>query len=243
MTEAVVSAAWLAATRWSASATRLRARRFASTCASSSCWRTRRASSWRIKLLGALQQRGLRLADGHAGDRLEQLELALVRLLELLLELLGVHLAVGDALLAPLELEAAAVELLLAVEQPLLDLLEPAALVVQLALELGAHLDRLLARLDAAPRAGSPPPGASRVREQLVTRCGAPRRHASRPPSGARAATRDRSDQEPDQHPVTISISLLPLLRGVARGGLSPERDRTDAIGSREPPGLLQKAS
>ena len=32
----VVSAAWLAATRWSASATRLRARRFASTCASSS---------------------------------------------------------------------------------------------------------------------------------------------------------------------------------------------------------------
>ena len=48
ITEAVVSAAWLAATRWSASATRLRARRRASTCASSSCWRTRRASSCRI---------------------------------------------------------------------------------------------------------------------------------------------------------------------------------------------------
>ena len=34
--DTVVSAAWLAATRWSASATRFRARRFASACASSS---------------------------------------------------------------------------------------------------------------------------------------------------------------------------------------------------------------
>ena len=45
--ETVVSAAWLAATRWSESATRLRARRLASICASSSSSRTRRASSWR----------------------------------------------------------------------------------------------------------------------------------------------------------------------------------------------------
>ena len=47
--ETVVSAAWLAATRWSASATRLRARRRASDCASSSICRTRRASSWRTR--------------------------------------------------------------------------------------------------------------------------------------------------------------------------------------------------
>ena len=47
-TETVVSAAWLAATRWRASATRLRARRFASMRASSSSCLTCRASSWRI---------------------------------------------------------------------------------------------------------------------------------------------------------------------------------------------------
>ena len=45
--ETVVSAAWLAATRCSASATRFRARRFASARASSSSCRTRRASSCR----------------------------------------------------------------------------------------------------------------------------------------------------------------------------------------------------
>ena len=44
----VVSAVWLAATRWSASATRVRARRLESVRASSSSWRTGRASSWRI---------------------------------------------------------------------------------------------------------------------------------------------------------------------------------------------------
>ena len=47
ISETVVSEAWLAATRWRASATRLRARRFASARASSSACRTRRASSWR----------------------------------------------------------------------------------------------------------------------------------------------------------------------------------------------------
>ena len=45
----VVSAVWLAATRCSASATRFRARRRASPRASSSAWRTERASSWRIR--------------------------------------------------------------------------------------------------------------------------------------------------------------------------------------------------
>ena len=45
--DTVVSAAWLAATRWRASATRLRARRFASVRASSSIWRTMRPRSWR----------------------------------------------------------------------------------------------------------------------------------------------------------------------------------------------------
>ncbi len=47
--DTVVSAAWLAATRWSASATRLRARRFASVRASSSACLTVRASSCRTR--------------------------------------------------------------------------------------------------------------------------------------------------------------------------------------------------
>ena len=107
--ETVVSAAWLAATRWSASATRLRARRLASDCASSSICRTRRASSWRTSSSERCQHLGLRLVDGHPGDALELDELLLLRRLQLLLELAGVHLAVGDSLLAPVELGRAAV--------------------------------------------------------------------------------------------------------------------------------------
>ena len=48
-TVTVVSAVWLAATRWSASAINARARRRDSVRASSSCWRTLLASSWRIR--------------------------------------------------------------------------------------------------------------------------------------------------------------------------------------------------
>ena len=52
------------------------------------------------QLLGLLEEARLRLAHGHAGDALELLELTLLRLLEVVLKLLRVHLAVGDALLA-----------------------------------------------------------------------------------------------------------------------------------------------
>ena len=69
--ETVVSAAWLAATRWRASATRLRARRRASDCASSSSWRTRRASSWRTSSSERVEDLRLRLVHGHAGDALQ----------------------------------------------------------------------------------------------------------------------------------------------------------------------------
>ena len=100
------------------------------------------------QVLGALEQHRLRLADGHAGDRLEQVHLALVRLFQLELQLLRVRLAVGDTLLAALELEVLPLELVLAGQQPLLALLESPALVVQLPFQLGADLDRLLARLD-----------------------------------------------------------------------------------------------
>ena len=121
------------------------------------------------QVLGALEQHRLRLADGHARDRLEQVQLALVRLLQLQLQLLRVRLAVGDALLAALQLGSLPLELVLARQQPLLALLQPPALVVELALEVGADLDRLLARLDLRLA----PDGlglARRLLEQLVAR-------------------------------------------------------------------------
>src|SRR5689334_13577003 len=62
------------------------------------------------KLLGPLEQVGLGLVHGHARDPLERAELAVARVLELLLELLRVHLAVGDALLAAAELRQLAVD-------------------------------------------------------------------------------------------------------------------------------------
>ena len=100
-TETVVSAVWLAATRWSASATMLRARRFASSRASSSSLAHAARELVPDQLLRALEQVRLRLADGHPGDALELAELALAGLFQLVLELLSVGLAVGDPLLAP----------------------------------------------------------------------------------------------------------------------------------------------
>ena len=52
------------------------------------------------ELLGLLEEARLRLVHGHAGDALELGELTLLRLFEVVLELLDVHLAVRDALLA-----------------------------------------------------------------------------------------------------------------------------------------------
>ena len=102
--DTVVSAAWLAATRCSASATRLRARRRASDCASSSICRTRRASSWRTSSSERCRTSACASLTVIAGDALQLDELLVLGRLQLLLELAGVHLAVGDSLFAPVEL-------------------------------------------------------------------------------------------------------------------------------------------
>src|SRR5439155_7124341 len=64
-------------------------------------------------LLGPGQHLRLGVCDRQAGDALELVELSLSRRLQLLLELLDMHLAVRDALLAPFEFALAAFELCL----------------------------------------------------------------------------------------------------------------------------------
>jgi hypothetical protein len=100
------------------------------------------------QLLRTLQEVGLRLVDGHARDPLELVELRVARFLELLLELLRVHLAVGDALLTARELRELAVDVLLLADDTLLELQHLGAPVGHLLLDLRPEADRLLARLD-----------------------------------------------------------------------------------------------
>ena len=56
------------------------------------------------ELLGALEQRRLRLVDGHAGDPLQLGELLVLRSLQVLLQLSDVRLAVAQPLLATVQL-------------------------------------------------------------------------------------------------------------------------------------------
>jgi len=95
-----------------------------------------------------------RLAARHAGDPLELAAVRVLQLLHVLLQLAEVNLAVGDALLAPNELRELAVDVVLLRDHALLDLHDLVAALAELRFELGAKLDRLLARLDAglAPR-------------------------------------------------------------------------------------------
>src|SRR5215218_2895366 len=129
--ETVVSAAWLAATRWSASPTRARARRLVTD-----------------ELLGALEELALRVGRREARDPLELAELRVLRRLELLLELPHVGLAVRDSLLLPLELGERPLELLLLRPDALLGLDRLGAPVGDLPLDVGAEAQRLFTRLD-----------------------------------------------------------------------------------------------
>ena len=96
----VVSAAALAATRCSASATRLRARRFAS--ARRLLLEPAHAPRELVPdlVLRLLQDARPRLAGGEPGQLLELSPLRELQLLHLLLQLAEMHLAVGDPLLA-----------------------------------------------------------------------------------------------------------------------------------------------
>ena len=104
----------------------------------------------------------------------------------LLLQLAEVDLAVGDALLAAGQLGQLPVDVVFLRDHALLDLHDLVAPLAQLRLELGAELDRLLARLD--PRLAPRRLGvALRLVEDQRRAAGARRRGAS-PPS-SRSAT------------------------------------------------------
>ena len=122
----VVSAAWLAATRWSASATRLRARRFASSCASSSAWRTRRASSWRTSSSERASTSRLRLRCA-SGPQIRSS--SATRLLSRLLQLLLQARACSSRSATPCSRRSTSrsrrASLLLARDRPLLELRRP----------------------------------------------------------------------------------------------------------------------
>ena len=110
------------------------------------------------ELLRALEHEPLGLLDREAGDALELCQLGVLRRLQLLLKLLQVRLAIGNPCSRRSMLGQLAVDLLFLRDDPLLDLDDLGALVLELVLDLGAELERLLARLDlrlAANRLGA----------------------------------------------------------------------------------------
>src|SRR5581483_11827112 len=100
------------------------------------------------ELLRARQDLVLRLVDRHPGEPLELANLALLRGLQLLLERLRVHLALGDPLLAARELALPAPKLGLLGREPLVKPLSLGLTVLQLPLQLLAQTDGFLLRLE-----------------------------------------------------------------------------------------------
>src|SRR5439155_20894767 len=96
------------------------------------------------ELLRSRQDLGPRLAHGQSRDSLELGELPILRLFELVLELLDVRLPIGDSLLAAFEFELTPVDVVLPRVQPLAFPEGVGALALQLVLDLGAMADRRL---------------------------------------------------------------------------------------------------
>jgi len=101
----------------------------------------------------------LGLVHGHPGDALELGQLGIARLLQLFLQLLRVHLAIGDSLFPPRELGEFPVDVLLLGDDALLQREHLRATARDLLLDLGAKPDRLLTCFDlsfAPKRIGLP---------------------------------------------------------------------------------------
>ncbi len=160
ISDEVVSAAWLAATRWRASATRFRARRFASTCASSSSWRTRRARSCRISSSDCA--RSLALASLTVIPEIRSSSSS--SRCFVCFRSSWSSLTWTSRSERPCSRRSISFwrrfDLVLSCDCPFLDLRDPRALLGDLLLDLGAQADGILAGLDlrlAADRLGFPP--------------------------------------------------------------------------------------
>jgi hypothetical protein len=131
------------------------------------------------QILRALEQVALRLSHRQAPDSLELAERFVLRRLQLLLELLDVHLAVVQPLLATLDLRLLAHELVLGGRNLLLDPGGLRAPALDLALDLRTQLHRQLASLDlslAPDRLGLP---LGHVHARPAAEHQQPRRHGS----------------------------------------------------------------
>jgi hypothetical protein len=193
ISETVVSEAWLAATRWSASATRFRGPRF--------LFRLPNPARELVadQLLRALEEVRLRLVDRHARDPLELGHLRLPGALQLLLQLLRVRLAVEDPLLAARQLGQLAADLLLLREDALLDLERLGSPHCDLLLDLGSHANGFLPRLDLRlpPHRFRLP---ARFRDQQLPR--AARRREARAREGVQREEGERDPHsEADRYP------------------------------------------
>ena len=166
----------------------------------------------------------LRFGDGHPGEPLERAELALLRFLQLLVQSLRRLLAIGQALLATVELGRLAQELLLSRLDTLVRSSDQTAPLLHLRLDVGAQLHRLLTGLHArlaAHRLRLP----GSVGQQLLTRPEGlveARRTDRADRDGAHHAARNESDQHSEQD---VHAQLLRLGAGIR----SPESGGAEA--------------
>jgi hypothetical protein len=167
-----------------------------------------------------LQDDCLRFADREARDPLELLRLVLLRLLQLLLEGFRVHLAIGETLLSACELDHAAIRLGLLAADSLLRGGDRGPALLDVALDLGAEPDRLLARLDLGLPAHRIGLAARLGEEELPSSSGGRQPTAPEPKDGQCDQT--PSDEQPDRDSDADGHVRAPVTlcgcRGVATG-------------------------
>src|SRR6185503_16898973 len=163
---------------------------------------------------------------------LELEERVVARSLQLLLELLQMHLAVADALLPPRDLDGLLLELALALRDPLLDLRDLDPAILNLAVDLRPKLHRELSGLDLR----LPPDGlrlAVRVGDRPPALLLAPpdRRAARRAEPHCGRARPDRdTDERGDEREHLHSSRSWPTCRAVRRGSSHPTVPRPGGV-------------
>ncbi len=149
------------------------------------------------EVLRALDELLSRLVHGEAGDLLERRERLALCVAQLFLERLDVHLAVPEALLLALEVREPTVDLELFLHEPLLDLGDLNAPVLELGFDLTPQRDGLLAGVDLRlPANGVGLALAVRDQATPLPSCDA---HARARPREEHGGRRDRPDEDSDE--------------------------------------------